>query len=55
MHLSIDLRRMLDAFYTFRDAPGGPIAYFNKINQITHVMKSAVYITHTGVSDALVV
>ena len=55
MHLSIDLRRTLDAFYTFRDAPGGPVAYFGRINELTHVMKSAVYITHTCVSDALVV
>ena len=55
MHVSIDLRRMLDAFYTFRDAPGGPVAYFGKINELTHVMKSAVYITQTCVSDALVV
>ena len=55
MHISIDLRRILDAFYTFRDVPGGPIAYLGQINHLTHVMKSAVYITHTCVSDALVV
>lgn len=55
MHISIDLRRMVDAFYTFRNAPGGPIAYFGRINELTHVAKSAVYITDTCVSDALVV
>ncbi|PSS11022.1 hypothetical protein PHLCEN_2v3318 [Hermanssonia centrifuga] len=55
MHIAIDLRRMIDAFYTYRDAPGGPIAYFGKISRLTHVFKSAVYITHTCVSDALVV
>ncbi|THG98801.1 hypothetical protein EW026_g3445 [Hermanssonia centrifuga] len=55
MHIAIDLKRMIDAFYTYRDAPGGPIAYFSKISRLTHVLKSAVYITHTCVSDALVV
>ncbi|KAF7796496.1 hypothetical protein EIP86_007674 [Pleurotus ostreatoroseus] len=54
MHIAIDLRRMLDAFYTFRDTVG-PDGYLGQINRITHVLKSAVYITQTCISDALVV
>ncbi len=54
MHLALDLRRMLDAFYTFRDTLG-PADYLGEINQLTHVLKSAVYITQTCISDALVV
>ena len=54
MHIAIDPRRMLDAFYTIRDTVG-PDEYLGQINRITHVLKSAVYITQTCISDALVV
>lgn len=55
MHVSIDLSRLLYAFYVFRDASGGPVAYFMDIRHFTHVLKSAVYITETCISDILVV
>lgn len=55
MHVAIDLVRMLNAFWTHRAAPGGPAAYFNDVRRMTHVFKSAVYITETCISDALVV
>ena len=55
MHVAIDLVRMLMAFWTHRAVPGGPAAYFNDVRRVTHVLKSAIYITETCISDALVV
>ncbi|EKM52426.1 uncharacterized protein PHACADRAFT_260803 [Phanerochaete carnosa HHB-10118-sp] len=55
MHIVTDLVRALLAFYTYRTAPGGPAAYLSDIRRVTHVLKSAVYITETCISDALVV
>lgn len=55
MHVSIDLARAILAFYTYRATPGGPSAYFADVRRITHVLKSAVYITETCISDILVV
>jgi len=55
IHVSIDLWRMLDAFYFYRDLPGGPLRYFSDVSKLTHVFKSAVYISHTCVGDSLVV
>lgn len=55
MHVSIDLARLIFAFYTHRDAPGGPVSYLENIRSVTHVLKTAVYVTETCISDALVV
>lgn len=55
MHVAIDLARVILAFYTYRAAPGGPIAFLADVRRITHVLKSTVYITETCISDALVV
>lgn len=55
MHVSIDLARIISAFDTYRDAVGGPEAYLGSVSNVTHVLKSAVYITETCISDALVV
>jgi len=49
------LKRMLDAFYTHREDEGGPEFYFNSVSHVTHVAKSAVYVTLTIVSDCLIV
>ena len=55
MHVSIDLARILDAFHTYGELAGGPVAFLGNVRNVTHVMKSAVYITETCISDALVV
>ena len=55
MHVSIDLVRILRAFYEYRDLSGGPVAFLGDVRNVTHVLKSAVYISETLISDALVV
>ncbi|KIP06649.1 hypothetical protein PHLGIDRAFT_118788 [Phlebiopsis gigantea 11061_1 CR5-6] len=55
MHVSIDLFRILDAFHTSGELAGGPVALLGNVHNVTHVMKSAVYISETCISDALVV
>lgn len=55
LHVGIDLARVLVAFRIYLNAPGGPTAYFGNVRKFTHVLKSAVYITETCISDALVV
>ena len=55
MHVTIDLTRIIRAFDAHRDVEGGPEAYLGDVRNMTHVLKSAVYITETCISDALVV
>ncbi|KAF8582151.1 hypothetical protein K439DRAFT_1618457 [Ramaria rubella] len=54
-HVVIDLRRILEAFYYQRNAPGGPVGFFIVVSHTTNVLKSAIYITDTCVSDCLII
>ncbi|THU89262.1 hypothetical protein K435DRAFT_781700 [Dendrothele bispora CBS 962.96] len=54
MHIGVNYTRIIRAFITFRDAPGGPPAYFNQLSEFTQIFGSAIYVTQTLVGDSVV-
>jgi len=53
--LGVNFSRVIKAFIIFRDEPGGPSAYFDKLSDFTNIFGSAVYITQTLLGDGFVV
>jgi hypothetical protein len=54
-HIAVDACRILKAFITYRDEPGGPIVYINALSSSTYLLKSTVYTLQTLVGDACMV
>ena len=50
-HLIIDAYRNAKAFITYRDAPGGPIAYLVNLSSATYLLKSSFYTLQTLMGD----
>ncbi|KZP27847.1 hypothetical protein FIBSPDRAFT_1039852 [Athelia psychrophila] len=55
MHFSVDAYRLMAAFITHRDAPGGPVTYLNALANPTYLFKSIVYIIQTLLGDACMI
>ncbi|KAI9059657.1 hypothetical protein FKP32DRAFT_1679718 [Trametes sanguinea] len=54
VHIGINYTRIIKAFVTFRDAPGGPAAFFNQLSEFTQVFGSTVYVMQTIIGDTVV-
>ncbi|KAJ3896862.1 hypothetical protein GG344DRAFT_84992 [Lentinula edodes] len=54
MHISVNYARVFMAFITYRNAEGGPAAFFNILSNFTQVFGSAIYVTQTLVGDSVV-
>ncbi|KAI0761638.1 hypothetical protein BD413DRAFT_485452, partial [Trametes elegans] len=54
MHIGINYTRIIRAFVTYRDVPGGPAAFFNRLSEFTQIFGSAVYVLLTLVGDSVV-
>ena len=54
-HLIVDAYRSVRAFITYRDAPGGPIAYFTSISSASNLLRSSFYILQTLLADSCMV
>ena len=54
-HLTVDGYRNVRAFVTYRDAPGGPIAYFTSISSASNLLRSSFYILQTLLADSCMV
>jgi len=50
-HLTIDAYRDVKAFITYRDAPGGPIAYLTNLSSASYLLKSSFYTLQTLLGD----
>ena len=50
-HLTIDAYRIVKAFITYRNAPGGPIAYLNNLSSMVNLLKNLFYILQTLLGD----
>ena len=50
-HLTIDAYRIVKAFVTYRDAPGGPIAYFANLSNPSYLIGSLFYALQTLLGD----
>ncbi|KAJ4483341.1 hypothetical protein J3R30DRAFT_3402085 [Lentinula aciculospora] len=54
MHIGVNYARVFFAFVTYRNAEGGPAAFFNILSNFTQIFGSALYITQTLVGDSVV-
>ena len=50
-HLTIDAYRIVKAFVIYRDAPGGPIAYFANLSNPSYLIGSLFYALQTLLGD----
>lgn len=55
IHLSIDLKRLLNGFIRFRDQPGGPMAYFSEVTDPLWIFGDVVYHLQTLIGDTFVI
>lgn len=54
VHLGINLERMIEAFCNY-ESGHSPTEYFLAVNDMKHIVKSALFITQTCVSDIAIV
>ena len=54
-HLSINVYRNVKAYITYRDAPGGPIAYLNNLSSASNIVEDSFYILQTLLGDFFLV
>ena len=50
-HLTIDAYRSVKAFITYRDVPGGPIAYLKNLSTMSNLIKNLFYVLQTLLGD----
>ena len=50
-HLTIGAYRNVKAFITYRDTPGGPIAYLNNLSGASNLIKDLFYVLQTLLGD----
>lgn len=51
----MDAYRVVAGFITYRDAPGGPVAYLNNLANSVYLFKSTLYVIQTLVGDSYMV
>ena len=54
-HVSVNFTRIIKAFIIYRNEPGGPAAFFNRLSEFTQMFGSTLYVAQTLLGDALVV
>jgi hypothetical protein len=54
-HIGVNYTRIYRAFITYRNAPGGPAAFFNQRSEFTQMFGSTLYVMQTLVGDSVVV
>ncbi len=54
-HIAINYTRIIKAFIIYRNAPGGPAAFFNQLSEFTQIFGSTVYVAQTLIGDSVVV
>ncbi|KAJ7771575.1 hypothetical protein B0H16DRAFT_1673074 [Mycena metata] len=55
IHLGVDINRLNTGLILYRDAPGGPQAFFANPSQTSFVFKNAVYSFQTVLGDGVVI
>ena len=50
-HLATDAYRTVKSFITYRDAPGGPIAYLNNLSSASNLLRSSFHVLQTLLGD----
>ncbi|PFH47758.1 hypothetical protein AMATHDRAFT_50049 [Amanita thiersii Skay4041] len=55
MHISVNFTRIIKAFITYRNASGGPPAFFNRLSEFTQMLGSTLYVAQTLLGDGLVI
>ena len=50
-HLTTNAYRIVKSFITYRDAPGGPIAYLNNISSTSFLLRSSFHVLQTLLGD----
>jgi len=53
MHIGVNYTRIIKAFVIFKDAPGGPGAFFNHLSEFTQIFGSTLYVAQTLVGDGV--
>jgi len=53
MHIGVNFARIIKAFILFRDEPGGPAAFFNRLSEFTQMFGSTLYVAQTLLGDAI--
>uniref|UniRef100_A0A5K1JXK9 Cell surface hydrophobicity-associated protein n=1 Tax=Ganoderma boninense TaxID=34458 RepID=A0A5K1JXK9_9APHY len=54
LHIGINYTRVIKAFIIYRNAPGGPAAFFNQLSEFTQIFGSTVYVAQTLIGDSVV-
>lgn len=54
LHIGINYTRIIKAFIIYRNAPGGPAAFFNQLSEFTQIFGSTVYVAQTLIGDSVV-
>ncbi|KAG2141893.1 hypothetical protein DEU56DRAFT_734031 [Suillus clintonianus] len=55
-HIVVNIIRVQDGLVKYRDTfPGGPVAFFGDITQVTYVIKHALYMIQTLLADGVVI
>lgn len=54
-HVSVNFTRIIKAFIVYRNAPGGPASFFNRLSEFTQMFGSTLYVAQTLLGDALVI
>jgi len=55
MHVAMNCFRMVDAYITHRDDPGGPVAHIGALAPWDHVFKDTIYATQEILGDAVAI
>jgi len=50
-HLTVDAYAIVKAFITYRDAPGGPMAYFGDFSKVVNLLRPLFYALETLLGD----
>ena len=50
-HLTTNAYRIVKSFITYRDAPGGPIAYLNNLSGVSFLLRSSFHVLQTLLGD----
>ncbi|KIJ34296.1 hypothetical protein M422DRAFT_70236 [Sphaerobolus stellatus SS14] len=53
-HIGVNFTRIIKAFIIFRNEPGGPAAFFNRLSEFTQMFGSTLYVAQTLLGDAIV-
>ncbi|KDQ26468.1 hypothetical protein PLEOSDRAFT_159616 [Pleurotus ostreatus PC15] len=54
MHIAVNFTRIIKAFVIYKDEPGGPAAFFDKLAEFTQLFGSTIYVVQTLLGDSVV-